>query len=249
MEQERSRAARWGYRLALLAAVLAVLAILGLRMSVWDFRLSLLGLVGAAAFGSGAVLLSLFGLGRALSGKRTGAAWSLAGIAIGGVVAAPILLAVMAGSSVPRIHDISTDLLDPPQFEKIAQGRPAGLNALDRAAPPDLAGLQQAGYPGLGPLSVNAPVADVFEAAVALIEESGWELAAASADKGIIEATATTMVMGFKDDLVIRLRDQPDGSTLVDMRSVSQVGESDLGANAKRIGAFLDALDNRLAAR
>ena len=45
--------------------------------------------------------------------------------------------------------------------------------------------------------------------------------------------------MGFKDDVVIRVRTDADG-TLVDLRSVSRVGVSDLGANAARIEDFLN---------
>jgi uncharacterized protein (DUF1499 family) len=33
--------------------------------------------------------------------------------------------------------------------------------------------------------------------------------------------------------------------TLLDLRSVSRVGEGDLGANAKRIGAFRDAFQQQ----
>jgi uncharacterized protein (DUF1499 family) len=44
--------------------------------------------------------------------------------------------------------------------------------------------------------------------------------------------------MGFKDDVIIRIMAQ-DKMSNIDIRSVSRVGKSDLGANAKRIRIFL----------
>ncbi len=72
----------------------------------------------------------------------------------------------------------------------------------------------------------------------------GWDLVAADAAAGRIEATDTTFWMGFKDDLVIRVR-ATDGGSQVDVRSLSCVGGGDVGANAKRIRAYLKALKVR----
>jgi uncharacterized protein (DUF1499 family) len=58
----------------------------------------------------------------------------------------------------------------------------------------------------------------------------------------MIEATATTFWFGFKDDVVLRIRPTANGS-IVDVRSVSRVGQSDLGANAKRIRAILRGIE------
>ncbi len=50
------------------------------------------------------------------------------------------------------------------------------------------------------------------------------------------KSTAETFWFGFKDDVVIRVRPVADGgSSRIDVRSISRVGLSDLGANAKRI--------------
>jgi uncharacterized protein (DUF1499 family) len=82
----------------------------------------------------------------------------------------------------------------------------------------------------------------VFEQALKLVESRGWHVAEASAAAGIIEATAVTPIMGFKDDVVIRIQGTGQ-TTRVDMRSVSKVGISDLGMNAKRIRLFLTELE------
>jgi uncharacterized protein (DUF1499 family) len=69
-----------------------------------------------------------------------------------------------------------------------------------------------------------------------------WEIVASDAPAGRIEATATTMWFGFKDDIVVRVRPEAGGGSRVDVRSVSRVGQSDVGANAKRIREFIRRL-------
>ena len=59
--------------------------------------------------------------------------------------------------------------------------------------------------------------------------------------EGRLEATARTFWFGFYDDVVVRIT-PANGGSLVDVRSVSRVGGSDVGANAARSRAFLDKL-------
>jgi uncharacterized protein (DUF1499 family) len=89
-------------------------------------------------------------------------------------------------------------------------------------------------------LSDNEEV--VFGRAEQLAKDMGWAIKEADLESGRIDATDTTFWYGFKDDVTIRLRPAAGGGTRVDVRSVSRVGGSDLGANAKRVGEFLDAL-------
>ena len=77
------------------------------------------------------------------------------------------------------------------------------------------------------------------------IDNLGWELVNIDADKGIIEATDTTAWFGFKDDVVVRITDN-DNERLVDIRSKSRVGGSDLGKNAARIHKLIEELDRVL---
>jgi uncharacterized protein (DUF1499 family) len=81
----------------------------------------------------------------------------------------------------------------------------------------------------------------MFDKAVQVATAMGWDIYLQDRNAGIIEAVDTTAVMGFRDDIVIRVRTNEEGA-LVDLRSVSRVGVGDLGANAKRIKAFLDAV-------
>lgn len=99
-------------------------------------------------------------------------------------------------------------------------------------------------YRPIRPLIINAPSAEVFQAAAALVDQRGWEIVTSDAATGTIEATHTSPWWGFKDDIAIRISAEAD-DTRVDMRSVSRVGVSDLGANARRITTFLYDLDGQ----
>lgn len=142
----------------------------------------------------------------------------------------------------PRIHDITTDLENPPAFSAIVPLRADAPNGLERTA--DLAVQQRRGYADLEPITLPEPPAAAFESALALALESGWEIVEADADAGRIEATDTTRWFGFKDDVVVRLTPWGTG-TRVDMRSVSRVGVSDVGTNARRIQQYLKELAAR----
>lgn len=161
--------------------------------------------------------------------------------AVTGVIAALIFAKIILGAgAVPPIHDITTDTGNPPQFVGITQAvRGEGSNTLvyDQA----LARQQIVAYPNIRPRIVNAPPAQVFDKALKVVTAKGWAVAVADAATGRIEATATAGWWGFKDDVVIRLAPNGTGSR-IDVRSVSRVGESDLGANAARIESLLGAI-------
>lgn len=140
----------------------------------------------------------------------------------------------------PRIHDITTDTVEPPQFVALLARR--GL----RASPPEYDGLiataeQRRAYPDIQPLVLSVPASQAFDAAVAAARTMGWEIVASDRAAGRIEAIATTRLLRFKDDVVVRLREEPAG-VRVDVRSKSRVGVGDLGTNARRIRRFLAML-------
>ncbi len=156
-----------------------------------------------------------------------------------GAIAAPLMMLAKA-KSVPRIHDISTDTADPPAFVALLEQRRKAPNGFAYGGPA-VAAEQHRGYPGLQPLVVQTPPPETLRRAVDAAHAMGWEVAAADASAGRIEATATSAWFGFKDDIVVRIRADGAGSR-VDVRSVSRVGLSDLGANAGRIEEFLARL-------
>lgn len=100
-------------------------------------------------------------------------------------------------------------------------------------------------YKPLEPVLIATSRGDVFAAAERIVRARGWEIVTSDAAKGILEATHTSPWWGFKDDVAIRIREAEGNTTRIDMRSVSRVGRSDLGANARRITAFLYDLEGQ----
>ena len=149
------------------------------------------------------------------------------------------------GKSVPPIHDISTDLVNPPEFVAIAPLRADAPNPVEYAGV-EVATQQRAAYPELQTLNYTQSKSELVEATKQVIDNSGWQLVNIDANQGIVEATDRTMWFGFKDDVIVRITDK-GSERLVDIRSKSRVGGSDLGKNAERIHKFIEELDGVLA--
>jgi uncharacterized protein (DUF1499 family) len=150
------------------------------------------------------------------------------------------------GETFPPIHDVSTDLEDIPQYVAVLPLRAQAPNTVVYGGSPNMtpernAQLQRDAYPDLVPKVYDADTDAMFARALAAVDAMGWELVDANADEGRIEATATTFWLRFKDDVVIRIRPQGEG-TVVDARSLSRVGGGDVGANAKRLRKFFELL-------
>jgi uncharacterized protein (DUF1499 family) len=221
--------------LSLAALLVLVAAGPGTRWGLWGFRTGL-GLLRYAVYGG--LAAALLGLVAVFPrGARTPA---LAAILIGlGAAAGPLQFRRMA-VSVPPIHDITTDTEDPPRFVAVLPLRGPSANPAEYGGP-EVAAQQKKAYPDLAALVLPQPPPAAFERARAAAQEMGLEIVDADAAQGRIEATDTTWWFGFKDDVVVRLRPQGAG-TRVDVRSLSRVGRSDVGANARRIRRFLAAL-------
>jgi uncharacterized protein (DUF1499 family) len=146
---------------------------------------------------------------------------------------------------VPPIHDITTNINNPPQFVAVIPLRASAPN------PPEYLGgetsqLQREFYPDImSRVYVQSP-SEVFVAVTDVVGELGWDLVDADEGDGRIEATETTPWFGFKDDVVIRLEASSANSTVLDIRSKSRIGRSDIGVNANRIRTFTAALNAKL---
>ena len=251
METEVTKS-RWS-RAALIGGVVAVLLLpigaVGSRAEQWTFLTGFMFLGAGAIVATIGVVVGIVGLILARKANRPA---DRPGLYVGIVLSVLVLAFLMAqfntARSVPPIHNISTDMADPPAFDRVVALR-EGANPLDYDAsamvelpgePVTYGELQLAAYPDvLTHESVVAPE-QALEIAVAVLEAMGLEIVDANPAEGRVEATATTFWFGFKDDMVVRIRPTAEGSE-VDVRSVSRVGQSDLGANAARIMVFLDA--------
>lgn len=220
------------------APVLLLIAALGTQFGLWGFQLGLL-LMMASLF---IAVLGLIGAAVVWFLARKPGRESWRGPASIGALACALVIGVVAfyaapARSVPPIHDISTDLADPPGFSAaLIAARGNESNPLQRS--PEVDRQQRAAYADLATLRTGDTPQAAHERARGIAEELGWEIVTDDVADGRIEATATTRWMGFKDDVVIRVRMGTDGGTTVDLRSVSRVGVSDVGANAARIRAF-----------
>jgi uncharacterized protein (DUF1499 family) len=234
-----------GLALAVCALAVSLLAAAGpgTRLGLWPFGTGL-GMLRWAAYAgiAGAVLAAAALLGGRRggpSGGRGRAALAVALVLAAGAAAVP-WRGLQRARALPPIHDVTTDLADPPAFAAVLARRAGAANPATYGGD-SVAALQRAGYPDLRPLVLPLAPAAAHARALAAARAMGWEVVAADAAAGRVEATATTRWFGFKDDVVVRLR--PEGAgTRVDVRSVSRVGRSDVGANADRIRAYLARL-------
>jgi len=235
--------------IAILCSFLALLVLassgFGTRFGLWPFRTGFAILKWSAFLGLAAGLLALIAGAVALQKKQAvGIALSLLALVVGMSAFALPYSWKLKAQQYPRIHDISTDLDNPPKFVAVAPLR-QGLPESGGAA---VAALQLKGYPDIKTLVLSIPMQQAFQSALDTAREMGWQVEAQVPAEGRIEATDTTFWFGFKDDIVIRIY-PAGGRSLVDIRSVSRVGVSDVGTNAKRIRTFLAKMAHQPVAK
>lgn len=230
-----------GCGFALGAFLLLIAAGIGTRLGGWHFRTGFAILRYAAYSGVVATLMTLAAIVNALVRRRYLGVVSAAVIGMMAItsVAVPYYWKRTA-ERLPRIHDISTDLDNPPRFVAILPLRQGADNPVEYGGA-EVAAKQRSAYPDLKSKVVDIPAGLAFAKALDAAHRLGWEIVATEPVAGRIEATDTTFWFGFKDDIVIRV--SPEGShARVDIRSLSRVGVSDVGTNARRIRNFLRTL-------
>jgi hypothetical protein len=255
---EKVRNGGWGRMLTWAALALslggliaALIGALGSGEEIWDFRTGFAflryALYAAAAGGVLAIVALLFG-----RKKGAGIGQNLLALAVSLGFVLYLGTHIATARSVPAIHDVTTNLEDMPQFtaltvrednlEKIPDNDDPRLKAMDPES--RWKALHRQGYGDLRPVRVPWSVAETIRRAEAVARGRGWEIAKSDPRAGILEATDTTLFFRFKDDVVVRVRPYAEakGGSQVDLRSISRVGGSDVGLNAKRIRSFLEDL-------
>ena len=214
----------------------------GTRMGLWPWETGLALLKWATYTGLAAGAAALVLIVLAAVPRWRARAWvPILALVFAAAAAAPPILLLEEANRVPPIHDITTDTFDPPAFVALLPERTKSPNGAAYGGPA-IAAQQQQGYPDIKSLVLKAPPQDAMQRAIDAARACGWEIVSSDAPSGRIEATATTRWFGFKDDVIVRVRPESGGGSRVDVRSVSRVGESDVGANAKRIREFLARL-------
>jgi uncharacterized protein (DUF1499 family) len=223
------------------------------RIGALGFRPALLALgIGTLIAALGALLAALGLVSGSL--KRTRVPRAAGAVAIVAALASLgyLLSWWMRMSGAAMIHEVSTDLENPPPFVELKEerARTRNVNPPDyvaqiqgRSGPIDVPAQQRKFYPDIQPLTLNVTPEEAYARARRAAEELGWRIVAEAPAEGRIEATDTTRFFGFKDDIVVRV--QPaQGGVQVDARSKSRVGLGDAGANAQRVRRFLELMQS-----
>ena len=240
------------------ALLWGLISAVGVGWGLWSWSSGLTGVMWSFILAIGAIL---FGILFAWRAKKSGISrpkllrWI--GMLSAIVYAGWIGTFVMAGISVPAIHDISTDLADPPAFVTLAL-RADNLDAIPGEGDDEMKGMNpqqrwvivhQKAYGDIRSVRIDEPVPTVIAKAERLAKARGWDVAVSLPEEGRFEATETSAFFRFKDDVVLRVKPTETGDgSIVDMRSVSRVGSSDLGVNAKRVRSFLADLSGTVTA-
>ncbi|WP_165492674.1 DUF1499 domain-containing protein [Lichenihabitans psoromatis] len=242
-----SRAAVWSRRCAVFGLVLAGIAIVASRAGVFDPAEALAVLATAMVFGLAAPIFSLRALVVVWRTGRPGIGPALGGTALAILLLAyPTWLAVKA-MPMPDLHDITTDATKPLVFATSAKAVTARRGATHEQPPEAATRLQSAAYPDVKPVTIDLPPVEAYTMVVSLIGARRWAIVdqqppTARLPQGRIDAVARSLVMGFADDVTIRITGVSASQSRVDIRSASRAPWTDLGTNAARIVEFSNAL-------
>jgi len=242
-----SRLAIWARRLAAFSLPVVALAIVIERAGVLEIIPGLATFAAALAMALIAVLLALASLVGIWQHGKEGLGAAMTAIAIGiAMLAYPSYLAVKA-YRLPMIADITTDPIDPPRFDTVGRLRTrlansvvyAGLYAAEQ---------QKSAYPDIAPLDTDASAQSAYDAAMTVIAKRRWQVINTRPPQpgrreAYIEAVARTPIMGFRDDIVVRIRPVGQGAR-VDVRSASRYGHHDFGTNAARVRVLINDIDD-----
>jgi hypothetical protein len=249
LRERQSSLAVWSVRLAMLSVPVLIIAAIGHRAAMMDAMTTYSVIAVGFSVAGLAVIASVLAFAGIWRDGRKGARTALWGLLVGLLVLSVPAIGAWRVVAYPRLTDIMTDLDDPPQFQAVLAER--GTDSRPIADPTDdQADLQRDAYPDLVTRQYPVGTARVFADALALVADRGWRILGQHQpddqdDSGRIEAVAMTPIFGFRQDVVIRIQSNGDGS-LVDMRSAARNGAHDLGADADRIRDFFADLDDSL---
>ena len=236
--------ASWARNLAVFSVVAVLVSILIVRFGFLEIKPALATFFGALACAGVSILFGLAAFVAIWQNGSRGMSRILLAFLIDAVVLAYPAYLGLQYRKLPAIHDITTDPIDPPRFDALARLRTAeGTN------PAVYAGLysaeqQRAAYPDIETLELEIPVQRAYEVTLQLVTKRKWLIIDERPPQsprriGHIEAVARTPIMGFREDVSIRIAPDRDGSR-VDIRSASRYFESDLGSNAARVSKLID---------
>ena len=242
-----SSLANWARNLAVFAVVAVVVSIIIVRFDFLEMKPALATFFGGLAIAALSILFGLAGFAAIWQNGSRGMARILIAFLIDGAILAYPAYQALLYSKLPHIYDITTDPIDPPRFDALSRLRTgdgtntavyAGLYSAEQ---------QRQFYPDIEPIELEIPVDRAYAIARQLVIKRKWTVIDEREPQpprrmGRIEAVARTPIMGFREDISIRV--VPDGDdSRVDIRSASRYFDSDLGSNAARVTKFIDDLN------
>jgi uncharacterized protein (DUF1499 family) len=239
--------ATWARNLAVFSVVAVAVSIIIVRFGFLEMKPAIATFFGALGLAGLSILFGLAGFAAIWQNGTRGMSRILLAFVIDAVVLAYPAYLALQYRKLPAIHDITTDPIDPPRFEALARLRTGdGANTAVYAGLYS-AELQQKAYPDIEPVQIELPVDRAYRIALQLVTKRKWlviDERAPTSPRGVgrIEAVARTPIMGFREDVSIRVAPEGDLDSRVDIRSSSRYFESDLGSNAARVTKFIDDL-------
>jgi uncharacterized protein (DUF1499 family) len=248
LEEPVSRPARWSPTVASFSLAVTVLAVLLIRTGRVDYAAGFTALGAGLALALLAIGLAMLGFIRIWQEGRRGLGSAVKGALLGALILAyPSWFAIKA-VTLPPINDITTDTENPPTFSRSHAALEARNGRVPPDAPPEVREAQREAYQQIAPLTLDLGPDEAFELVRKAAANRGWQIIEAvkpggRVGLGRLEAVDRTFLLRLPDDITVRLRPRADG-TRIDIRSVSRMGTHDLGANARRIRAFLEEVSN-----
>ncbi|WP_076862787.1 DUF1499 domain-containing protein [Bradyrhizobium mercantei] len=239
--------ATWSRNLAIFSVVAVVVSILIVRFGFLEVKPALATFFGALGLAGLSILLGLAAFAAIWQNGTRGMGRILLALLIDAAILAYPAYLIYQYRKLPRLYDVTTDPIDPPKFEALAR-----LRTGEGTNPAAYAGLasaerQRAAYPDIETVELETPVDRAYELTLRLVNRRKWLVIDARAPQpprriGRIEAVARTPIMGFREDVSIRVTPDDEDSR-VDIRSASRYFDTDLGSNAARVKKLIEDLN------
>ncbi|MCS3447557.1 MULTISPECIES: DUF1499 domain-containing protein [Bradyrhizobium] len=239
--------ATWSRNLAIFSVVAVMVSILIVRFGFLEVKPALATFFGALGLAGLSILLGLAAFAAIWQNGTRGMGRILLALLIDAAILAYPAYLIYQYRKLPRIYDVTTDAIDPPRFEALAR-----LRTGEGTNPAAYAGLysaekQRAAYPDIETVELETPVDRAYELTLRLVNRRKWLVIDARAPQpprriGRIEAVARTPIMGFREDVSIRVTPDDEDSR-VDIRSASRYFDTDLGSNAARVKKLIEDLN------
>ena len=247
-KQTRSTWAWTSLGFGIAAALVLILSGYGYQWNWWGLGTAFTWLLPGSGVLAliGFSLALFFGFTRRNNPEVAGAGITFVGVVLSIAVVGTLGYWFSEAQKYPPIHDISTDIENPPEFRNIVLLRVDASNDTTYGDQ-EKAELQREAYPDVETLYLEQEYGTAFDRALTAVKKMPWEeIVTTDKQRGIIEAYDKLPWFGFIDDVVIRVDTAETANrSSIDVRSVSRIGRSDIGVNAQRIRSYLDVVKDQ----